>query len=1056
VPLAVHVPVRIRLDLPALLERRDLLEEALAAATGRALGNAAAVLAEDAPGLPARLNPPEVRWSGDGLAAVPAALRDEVEAVVAAVLGTAAAGQPGLAAAASGQGGPGGTWSAEGAAERFDPARYDPATGEYTIPSYQEGGAPTKALVLPAEDEPEVGGPARRRGWRTVPFTLSNYDIPQLAELLMDELARRGEELPEDDQLGVLARLSDDTLFAVVWQYPGGKDIFADSISNPKKVSLDAAHQLSLTEVELLPSADFTLRWYANGDQSLEVARNYFGSTIRDEAQRTLLETWKPEEVEGLVEKRLGQLAQAMAGNECFLELVTDEPQKFVLTKPLGGVPAPEDLDARLIPLTEKVTAKGAAAAGVGGGARGGVGSAEARRGAGRAGGEGTEGAEGGEAATKAPEGPAFVTKLEGKPEGGGMAFPSIEGGRTVTLGCEAWEGEPSLQELGASAQLRGLLKRIAYELQIPECEYAAMFLLNAAAALNARAWGAGLAEVPEPGSTRSVAAGTGNLGAIQMAPAPSAIIQIMRHLARVTPLIRQAATRLSDELMARQDLIRGTWHGQGPHWKMHFWRDLDDGVREAVGTIFMLTCRVMFLQLLKASRKAIEEHSRQLDHYARLFEGVVVPYLFEIDELTQLREKLRRAQALGELARINRAMAGAHLPSAASPPAGTTGEAAAPKPATWEEAIQALTDALSPVRPVPAGGASPPAGEILQEGQRYRIRDRTGRVWDLEGLERAIMLLRGTAESFEPLVKQLVELDEVVKRLRDPDVGVKAVLEDVLMTMWQKNGDIIEEAKSSAVFAFRSQRIIEDAARAMGPGPRFTLTGIHQLAHEQIGEFFEGDHYYALGVQDLLIAELGRREIWAFFEFTGLTVLSILCPPLGVVAGIGTGLYHYAEAREKERIYQALIDPELVISRAEVEAELFGAKLGAVLSFLPVAVELGAAAKQAFRVVGTEAGIAAREAAAGARTAAKLAEEASRLYLTAEEAFIKHLATELAENWVADQVISLTLTPIMEQLDREWGTTGPIGGLDRAIAKLLERAEQRRARAAAAQEAGR
>jgi hypothetical protein len=54
-------------------------------------------------------------------------------------------------------------------------------------------------------------------------------------------------------------------------------------------------------------------------------------------------------------------------------------------------------------------------------------------------------------------------------------------------------------------------------------------------------------------------------------------------------------------------------------------------------------------------------------------------------------------------------------------------------------------------------------------------------------------------------------------------------------------------------------------------------------------------------------------------------------------------------------------------------------------------------------------------------------------------------LGKELAKLWAADQVISLTPTPIMERLEREWGVTPPIGGLDRAIAEVLKRAEQRR-----------
>src|SRR5439155_23738387 len=88
-------------------------------------------------------------------------------------------------------------------------------------------------------------------------------------------------------------------------------------------------------------------------------------------------------------------------------------------------------------------------------------------------------------------------------------------------------------------------------------------------------------------------------------------------------------------------------------------------------------------------------------------------------------------------------------------------------------------------------------------------------------------------------------------------------------------------------------------------------------------------------------------RSLKGFFEMVGLIVLSIVCPPLGTLAGAAIAVRDYGKALEKKSLFRSLIDPDEIITRAEVEAELFAAELGLVLTFLPHAPKiLGAAAK--------------------------------------------------------------------------------------------------------------
>ena len=211
----------------------------------------------------------------------------------------------------------------------------------------------------------------------------------------------------------------------------------------------------------------------------------------------------------------------------------------------------------------------------------------------------------------------------------------------------------------------------------------------------------------------------------------------------------------------------------------------------------------------------------------------------------------------------------------------------------------------------------------------------------------------------------------------------------------------------------------------------------------KQIGEFFHGDWSYAAGLDYAFSAELGKEALISFIEFTGIVLLAVLCPPLAVDVGIALAAYHFAEAKEHEEVYGALIDPEQVRSRAEIEAELFGAELGLALSFLPVAGELAGEARAALKVaeeVGEEAAV------AGGRVAATGAEAAmAHLARVIEQGSVEVFVKELAKAWVINKAIGLVISPVIQGVSDEAFKRGPVGDVHEAMQRIMALRARRR-----------
>jgi hypothetical protein len=315
--------------------------------------------------------------------------------------------------------------------------------------------------------------------------------------------------------------------------------------------------------------------------------------------------------------------------------------------------------------------------------------------------------------------------------------------------------------------------------------------------------------------------------------------------------------------------------------------------------------------------------------------------------------------------------------------------------------------------------------------------------------IESALEFRRGALESFDPLIKQFSDLPDVVKRLRNGPQRMKDTLSQILAEMLDHNLEILCEVGEDWRYAFRIAHLNDDVAHATVPGTSVAMGGVHLLAHRAIGDAFAGDVTYTIALNSLFNGELAREHGLALLEFFGLVFLAIVCWPLAMVAGIVDAAYHYSEAVEREHVYNALIDPELVITRADVEAQLFASQVGLALSFLPVAGLLGKGGAVVVRTVVTEgvteaveiAGVSLRGAMAvsAEEITAAIGHSLTReLAEKLERGLVLALIKEIATNEFMQAFIARVMEPFIKSIQDEVTAVGPQGGLDRALLRRM------------------
>ncbi len=996
-PVRVEVPIRLSVDAPALDEHGDVLAEAVEAALTRALSNSRTEVLEPRGGyVGVAAAAPVFTWSGTGLGGVDPQVLADTEATVAETIRNVL-DATGVA-----------DWGASGApvplqeppSERIVDERFVPLLRLYRVPSYDAGGA--EEAVAVESTEPVVESTEPKWGWTWLRVTSS--DLFERAFALEIEIAEEeGERFT--DYVGAIYLHHNGEMFISVGKY-GKQGLFDEPITglfDLEVVGEGKDAKFRKVPVDLPAHERYRLVYHGAGTSSedrIRIFRDEYAGTIRnlvyERAERlgTVSRAEIDARMEQIIDHAVGEMvADLPTGKLHFLKLHVGGA-RYLLSVAFD---VPTDLDTRLLPLVRfgQIPPEG------------------------RGGGDGDGAEEGGEG------GPQYgvVTGKDGEGKSGGRIFPMSRYATTAAADCSALMGEPPLDELGDDGKaLMRLMTEIGARLQIGLCGHAGRFVVNAAGAIAARAAAVAEHTTSDEGSTQAVDVDA-NFGVLQFAPTASPAIQLMRHLAGTVPLITELAHEVARVYDRHADKITGTYQGKSLSWQLRFNNDWGGELDDSVGFLFMASCRVLMLQLLRSSRKAIDDRIRMMDVYAPMFEKMVLYRLAGLDELLRLHNELNKASRSFGAALVEESID------------------------TWRGAAKVVEETLGFREGPNTGGYDPArAGEIIRRnGEVVGIRDARGVIWSMHDLESGIAIQRGVAEDIDPLVKQLDVEGMMPRFLADPS-SIRTELERLLTEMQTSNEQTTTSVTGSWEYAFQASAISQSFPHATIPGGKYALRGIHLQVHEQIGEFFRGDHAYPSGVNRLFAREEGRQTMLTLLEFTGTVFLAIVCPPAAVVVGLGAAAYHYSAALEKEQIFESLLDPELVLSRAEVEAELFAAQLGLALSFIP---EVGTIVRSGV-VVGRS--VARHGVRQGARVAARFgrAQVSRTLRKALEQPLAEAFAREMATEVVMDQVMNTVLEPIMQQIEREIAVTGSVGGspgAQRLLARLdYEQQQKQRA----------
>jgi hypothetical protein len=1007
-PVSIHVPIRIRTDPHSLAEDGDGVEATLARALARALAETRRqVLEPRGTAVGVQFDAPTFRWTGTASSDVTPELRDATESRIAELLWRTAEASGVFELARK---------NAEARLPLEDEPRAQVERGRilpggYMIPSYDTAGSvdfepeeivvardpkKTKASMLLPVGQWKVFDDARNTiepllaaareadledadGVCPSPLGalyLTPAGYPQLAVWVGDE--SHEPVLAEFYTLGGLTR--------TVWEG-------ADLVEAPAKLPPGGLYQLEpfkpATDVSTRRAVLKELIGARLTEQSVAISRpdqidpNTFQNAIKEHVDASL--TKMAEEAHSTA---VGYLVLRTPSGERYAVAI---PQSYPFAEPVTVLPL---VDVVLRPA---------------GSANGESGTGKAK---GKGKGKGTKpglkrGEKGSGDADSESEPGGFVIAPESSGDARGSKFPPIRVGGGAALSLGPLEGEASLEELGEEGKrIREIMARIAYRLDMPMGEYPGAFAVAAAMMASTRSVQVGQFAVEQMSATKNVEGGKGNLGKIQFSPLPSPAIQLLRHLAGTTWHIYDLREAISDLYMrsrAHANLIRGVYKGNGAGWSMRMYEALAPKMKDAIGLgIFRRGCQTLMLQLLRTSRDAILQRTNNPE-YAALFKYLVMTQLTAVEKLLAMRDQILAIKSMVS-------------PSVQ----GSVHKALG----TWRDVRRAMgVDAGGQTR-IEGKSASTPTGSLRYVDGEWLVRDEHDHDWSMNDLDEAISIRRGTAEGIDPLIKQIVDIPDVLPKLRADPKRVGEYLEKLLADMLENNREQTTKVKDSTDYAFRASKIREDLPKADIRGTNYQLQGIHLVFHETIGDAFGGNPYYGMGIDSLFSSELGKESLANFFEFAGTLLLSIACPPLGMAVGAAFASHRRDLALDRMQLYHSLIDPELVASYTEIELDLFMAELELVMNLIPMGGKAAKAAFTGLRAIAKQ-GVRRGLQAAGRQILKEMLEEVADQL---KKGLLKLLLTEIVQQQVMEVVLQQLLEPVIQELYKEMGVGGPIG----------------------------
>lgn len=1012
----VEVPIRIVTDAATLVHRPEALLSAISAATRRALEHSRQEVLLPVGGyLGVSLDRPSVSWSGEAASTIPAMVRSALEDALAADLVDVAddAGLFRLADLAAKVPPP----LAEPPRERARRDRLSGLLRLYQVPSY-EGGAEWLQVNY---DERIYFGEKLMPGWAY----LAAADAADLKKWRDKTLALAGfnedNKPPQGRPYGILTPTTnfDPESRWHLFVTKDGTEWFEIYFAGFFEYQVEGFGKDAKVARKLVAprTGNGLARWMdkpASEVEGLTLMQDRFGSLLEADIRRFAkdLTELTHEQLEEVVQTAVGfhllELWKTVETSAVFLDIEVGD-KRLLLGMPADAGAIRWEGEAYLypnlgaVPRTKPITyGKG----GLGGGKKApGAGSDEAGTGSsgGKDGGQGTEGQDG--SGDKGSKG-------DGK-GGARPRYPGLQALFQFALVCEPFRGERTMTQIGRKAdRLRRMMESVAYSLNIETCDYAANFCLNAASALSGRVVAIGQHSARDSaGAYFTDPVRQGNLGLIRFVPTISPAMRMLRYSAGTAALIDQLAHEVLDlAQFAKAEMFEGEYATHSVPWRLRFLEEYKPQVAEAVANLFIMTCRVLMLQMLKSSREEIDKRINHFNSYAPYFELLMASTFQRQGEMEFLRDRLKHASQLRIAGQV------------ADSPAGMAAQGASP----WLAASASLVKLLSGGQALIYHAGS--EGEVVFDGPEPRVRDSQGILWTAEQIEIALLMARGTGEGADPLVKQLFDIPDVMEKFKANPTSIRTTLWDLLKDMERNNQEQEMLVRMDWLYAFRASKINEDIPNATVPRSKYRLGGIHLEAHKQIGEFFLGQPCYAEGLNYAFDVELGKQGLIHFVEFAGIVALSVLCPPAGVALGVGVAVNELDKAYRQKRLYQSLINPEKVLTQAEVELDLYIAWIGFALSLIPEAGTVIGAARQGVKTAFKE-GARAGAKAAGEFVAKKIATQiAEALARDILEVLIRDMVTAMAIQEVVQRLASPIAGYAMEQLEMVHSTGGPEG----------------------------
>ena len=544
----------------------------------------------------------------------------------------------------------------------------------------------------------------------------------------------------------------------------------------------------------------------------------------------------------------------------------------------------------------------------------------------------------------------------------------------------------------GIAGRLGDLMSRVAGQVGLPVGIYPGMYLLAVLARIHDQAE---LLGHVEGGGTR------GN----------SRRIAVIRQYAAAFDSL-QALVRYYSEVISSADeggTLPPPLRHHSASWLLHFHEQYVQGSHAAVAALFAATCQDILLDTLEDSHREIV---RRLDHfgpYMVLTRKLILMMLVDDAELAALRATLLAATHSTAIEMV-----------------------AASNPVTlWWQMSKLVVSALRTDDSTAAGGTAP--GSIRQTSEGYEIRDALGRWWTRAELESVLAQGRKEAISVDPLLEKLEDLPDTVRRLRSAGIaGVDREFALLLSELRAENESTTREVRADFDLAFGLARMTEsDDVSGIGAN----LGGIHEQADAILRPLFTGGgaSAYTGGLRSLAASTIGLQRFKEFMGLVGVTALSIFFPLGGTIVGLLMAVDDGLSALEHRRVQRAMLGGDAILSKAQVEAELWGAAIGFALAVAPEVKTMAKVTATGMKAVAKgEAGAVARA------TGRQIAEDAAKhIAQLATENLLKKFVLECFKGELLNLALGAAIGRFTDAVSREVLVSGgaSVNDLPRLIA---------------------